>query len=334
MTTSNKKCLNFIVTRFFAIVLLAFCALPLQPRLRAQENPAAGSDTCASSELIALISREGSSVRVNAPPTMQPATAGSSENEKGIAAAQNPEKAETLRQAYRWFEKGARKGYAPAEVNLAVASIAGWGTQPNPGAALYWLKQASDKGYALAYFDLGIFYMHGCGVKQDYTEALHYFEQGANAGDSAAQTNLGYLYDKGLGVPQNRVEAAECYTKAAERGEARAQYNLADLYAQGEGVQRDETIAFGWFQKAALQGHSGARVMLGTMYAAGRGTEKDKQTAYQWLTAASLQGDTRGAKTLETLQRQLNEKQIAEAKERAQSLMQAEQSQREAALLH
>ena len=110
-------------------------------------------------------------------------------------------------QALKWFEQAARKGYAPAQVNLAVMYINGWGTPPNYGAAWQWLHEAANQGYARAYYNLGILYQQGQGVAKDPAEALRYFRKGAEAGDSGAQTNLGYMYDSGIGVARDQQAA-------------------------------------------------------------------------------------------------------------------------------
>jgi TPR repeat protein len=319
--------------------LVTGCALFLlgvfSPTSRAQQNPPPGVSSCVSPAMIRQMTRDGNSVRVS-PSTERSRVAGAAENEKGIALAQTPENARTLEEAHRWFEKAAHKGYAPAQVNLAVLSLAGWGTARNAGTALYWLREAARQQYSLAYFDLGVLYLEGCGVPRNDAEAFHYFEQGADAGDAAAEMNLAYLYDQGRGVAQDRVQAAAWYRKAAESGLAQAQYNLADLYVRGEGVPRDEIMAFAWFQKSAVQGHTGARVMLGMMYAEGRGAERSPQSAYEWISAAMLQGDARVAEALLALERQLTPEQLAKSKARAQVLAQPPRSRSDAelALLH
>lgn len=328
------SCFAKCVLRFagFALAALAVLSSPSQ----AQDKVNDANTGCVSADMVSAIVREGNSVRVSPSRQLVSQKAGSRENEKGIAPTQTADTARTLQEARDWFEKAARKGYAPAQVNLAVLSLAGWGAPPNAGSALYWLREAARRGYALAYFDLGILYLNGCGVRQDYREAFSQFEQGANAGDSAAQMNLGYLYDQGLGVAEDRAQAAGWYRKAAENGLAQAQYNLADLYVRGEGVPRDESAAFAWFQRAALQGHTGARIMLGSMYAAGCGIEKDPQAAYEWISAATLQGDTRGATTLQALEQQLTPDQLAKSKMRSQVMAQVlrRRGDGEVALLH
>jgi TPR repeat protein len=332
---SLVELMSYILKRLFAVAAAALLATAIAGTPADAQSDAVAGDACLSTAMVGLLAREGNAVRVSPSPGLVSEKAGSSENEKGIDLARAQDTLRTLEEAHHWFLKGARKGYAPAQVNLAVLSLAGWGAPPNAGTALYWLREAARQGYALAYFDLGILYMNGCGVHRDYKEAFSQFEQGAKAGDSAAQMNLGYLYDQGLGVAEDRAQAGVWYRQAAENGDAQAQYNLADLYLRGEGVPREESTAFAWFQKAAQQGHTGARIMLGSMYAEGRGTEKNLQSACEWLSAATLQGDSRGAATLQALEHQLTPKQLAQSKMRAQLLVPGPKPYRdESALLH
>jgi TPR repeat protein len=323
----RNRSVGVVAKRFSILVAMVLLNVAVWlPMARAQAGAQAG-DACVAGSMTSLISRQVNSVKVSGDAQAASQAAGVRENEKGIVAAQAAETKRTLQEARRWFEKGAHKGYPPAEVNLAILSLAGWGAAPNAGAALYWLKEAARQDYALAYFDLGILYMRGCGVRQDYREAFSLFQRGADAGDPAAQMNLGYLYDQGFGVTQDRGKAASWYRTAAESGLAQAQYDLADLYARGEGVNRDEHAAFEWFQKAAAQGHSGARVMVGFFYAEGRGTGKDLRAAYMWLSAAALQGDQRGKALLTNLSNQLPVEQLEDSTKRAQTLARLENVQ-------
>src|SRR5262249_19825349 len=129
------------------------------------------------------------------------------ENQQGITAIIGLPA--DLKKAEHWFEKAARRGYAPAEGNLAMMYIQGWGVARNDGAALYWLTLAAQQGQPLALFDLGQLYFKGCGVHQDYAQALRLFQEGARKGNASAEVNIGFIYDEGLGVPRNRAVAAE-----------------------------------------------------------------------------------------------------------------------------
>lgn len=314
----------------FVVVLILFV---ISPAVHAQVKADPAPSACVPSDLNALIVPEGRTVHVNevrefgkqgsaAYKTLSSSRASGSFDARG------------KEEAYKTFLKEARQGNPPAMVNLAVSSLAGWGTQTNAGAALYWLNAAANRGYAPAFYDLGILYFKGCGVREDIAEAFRFFRLGADSGYAPAQVNLGYFYDHGLGVPQDHSAAASWYLRAAEAGEAQAQYNLADLYLYGEGVPKDEAAAFGWFQKAAFEGHAGAQIMVGSMLAAGRGTPKELSAAYLWIFAATLQGDDRGAPTLRTLESQLTRAEIEEAKVRALSLPVAHEVAPKVALSH
>jgi TPR repeat protein len=283
--------------------------------------------------MLQLLSRNGAVVRVGFLDGQQAPSQGRTVSE-GSAAPLSAETQRILKQARAVLEKDARRGSAPAQVNLAVLELAGWDRTPNAGPALYWLHEAADQHYALAYFNLGILYQNGCGVNQDYAEAARYFELGVNAGDGPSQTNLAYLYDQGLGVARDRARAAALYGKAAERGEAQAQFNLADLYVRGDGVVQNDVAAFFWFQKAALQDHAAAQIMLASLYAQGRGAAKDLPAAYAWLTLARSHGDPRAESYRDALTPQLTQRQVAEARHLVRSLVQSRKRQSQLAMLH
>jgi TPR repeat protein len=93
------------------------------------------------------------------------------------------------------------------------------------------------------------------------------------------------------------------------------------MMLHGDGVPQDVAAAFRLFQKSAERGHTGARIMLASMYAEGIGTRKDPEAAYTWIVSASLAGDQRGRERIPALEAQLNQQQIAAARERARQLL-------------
>ena len=302
----------------FAIALLL--ASPLSNLATpAPQNQISDSGPC----LTADISRSG--LQSTASGTKQQAETkkgtGYSENKQGIAAILGvpPD----LKKAEYWYEKAARKGYAPAQVNLAMMYLQGWGVARNDGAALYWLTLASQQGHPMALFDLGQLYFQGCGVRQDYTEALRLFQEAARKGNAAAEVNLGFIYDLGLGVTRDPAAAVDWYRKAAEAGEPAGEFNLGDLYRQGEGVAQDDRSAFELFQKAAAQGHRRAQAMMGIMCAAGRGTPRNLEAAYAWIAAAQSEGVVlQDSPSLAEIERQLPTDAVRRAKAQAQLLAQ------------
>lgn len=307
--------------------------VPVQTASGQAPAPNATGTSCISKETGRHIVLERDEIRVDATGKDE-RTADAGDFGRGVIAAEAPESERTMKEAYKWFQKAARKGDVRAQVNLAVLTLAGWGVRASAGEAIYWLTTAAEQGYAPALFDLGIMYMEGCGVRRDYAEAFGFFEKGALAGDSSAQVNLGYLYDQGLGVAQNRVQAAKWYRRAADSGEPRAQFNLGNLYLRGEGVERDEAAAFEWFRRAAFGGYPEARIMVGSMYAAGRGTQTDPAAAYMWFALAAQQGQAGANAKLESLQEQLTVPERLEAATRARLLAQASKSAMRQAMFH
>jgi TPR repeat protein len=304
----------------FPLVLPAFLLLPnaYGQRLTGQPAPAARACPLTGPGHLPEDARgdyDPQSISAADSPTPDPEL-----TQMGIASALVLAPGRTLFDARQRLEKAARKGYAPAQVNLGVFYLYGCGTPQNYGAALYWLISAADLGSSSAHTNLGILYLQGKGVKQDFGEALRHFRVAANAGDAGAMVNLGYMNDSGLGTPVDHAAAAEWYRQAAERGDSLAQNNLADLYLRGEGLPQNDVLAFAWFEKAAASGNTGARIKLGFMYATGRATRKDPEAAYAWILAASLAGDQRGVEYLLRLESQLSPAQLEQAKRRAKEL--------------
>lgn len=303
---------------FFLLRMLLFVVLGMPQPGRGQEQANPAPPACVPSDLSALMVPEAGTVQVHQYKEESGGNGGPAQAMPGSRPVTSPTESPERRRAYEVLSQEAQRGSPAAMVDLAVSSLAGWGTKPNAGTALYWLHAAADRGYGAALYDLGIMHFKGCGVRADPAEAFHFFDVGARAGYLAAQVNLGYFYDHGLGVARDQGAAAHWYRQAAEGGDAQAQYNLGDLLLRGEGVRKDEWEAFAWFQKAALQGHTGGQIMTGAMLAAGRGESKDLVAAYFWILTASLEGDERAAALLPGLQGQLTSEQIEQAKSRAE----------------
>jgi len=232
----------------------------------------------------------------------------------------------SLKDARKCFEREAVWGYAPAQVNLAVLYLNGWGTEKNYGSALYWLKEAAKQDQPQAYTNLGLLYLNGWGVARNYEEALKNFRTAAEHGETGAMVNVGYMAENGMGTARDQAVAGEWYRRAADRGDALGQNNLADLFLRGLGVAQSDALAAEWFQKAADQGQTGARIKLGFLYMTGRGVAKDATAAYAWILAASLAGDHRGDEYLSELRAQMKPEQLEAATRRANELRVARQA--------
>src|SRR5437867_7763448 len=106
-------------------------ALPLAA-LAQEKAGAAASTACVPSDLSALIFPEGRIVRVSE--VKEFARKGSaSDKTSARGPASRPFDPRQREEVYKIFSKEAQQGNSAAMVNLAVSSLAGWGTQPNAG---------------------------------------------------------------------------------------------------------------------------------------------------------------------------------------------------------
>jgi uncharacterized protein len=317
-------CRICLVWRICLVSLAATSLLPVQC-LRADEHATSESASCFQAD---AHDKSLSEVSCNLAELRLAANSGRvyAQNQLGLLSALQMDRGHDIREARIWFEKAARRGYAPAQVNLAVTYLNGWGTPQNYGAALNWLNAAAKQGHPRAYANLGILFANGWGVRRDYAEALKYFQLAAAAGDSGAQANLGYLYDGGLGVVQDYAAAARWYRLSADQGNALGENNLADLFLRGLGVQQSYSDAFYWFQKSAQQGYTAASIKLGFLLMNGLGTHKDLLAAYSSFLSASQTGDHRGDEYLRVLESELSPQQLAQVRGKTTSQFSASSS--------
>lgn len=169
----------------------------------------------------------------------------------------------------------ANRGYAPAQLNLALMYTRGQGVEKNPREAVRLLKLAVEQGYEPAMNNLAVLYELGDGVEKDEKEAAKLYRLLAERGNVVAQCNLALMYSMGRGVEKNEKEAARFYELAANQGEPVAQFTLGLMYASGRGVEKNEKEAVRFYELAADQGEAQAQFTLSLMYAHGRGVEKD-----------------------------------------------------------
>jgi TPR repeat protein len=200
------------------------------------------------------------------------------------------------KQAAEWFRKGAEKGSAKAQLNLAKLLLSG-----KPGASagsdgnkspemlaeegLQWMKKAADQGLPEAGLAYGsLLYFGGHGTPVDFGKAAPYLKTAAEAGIADARNMLGTMCQRGLGLP---VDAS-----AAEQ----------------------------WFRKAALQGHVKAQSNLGNILGPESINQETRIEALAWLMIASSQGEVTAEKSLQDLMPGLKAVDLDSAKSRAQIL--------------
>ena len=127
-------------------------------------------------------------------------------------------------------------------------------------------------------------------------------------------------------MKRNYAEALKWYRIAAEEGHARAQYEIGWMYYRGRGVDKDFTEALKWFHKAAEQGDTSAFHTLGALYYTGYSPRKDGVKvsilapdlvqALMYLRLSETFGRHQYEDSLNSLERQMTNEQIAEAERR------------------
>jgi TPR repeat protein len=93
-------------------------------------------------------------------------------------------------EAFRWWQKAAGQGYAPAQASLGNMYYYSDGAPQDSAEAVRWYRKAADQGYAIAQYSLGYMYHYGYGVPQDSAEADRWLHKAADQGDEDARRVL------------------------------------------------------------------------------------------------------------------------------------------------
>lgn len=88
-------------------------------------------------------------------------------------------KLEQYTKAFEMFEKGAKAGYANAQLNLALMYYNNKYEIKNLEKAYFWLKKASNEEYDKAQYYMGIFYENGYYVDKNLKTAIYWFKKSA-----------------------------------------------------------------------------------------------------------------------------------------------------------
>lgn len=167
-------------------------------------------------------------------------------------------------------------------------------------------------------YGLAMMYESGQGNKKDLAKAVENYQKAAQKGLARAQAALAIYYANGLGgLEKNQQEAVRWFNQAAKQGLPYAQMQLGLAYARGEGITKDIAKAKHWLTMAAKKGMPNAQSHLGYVYFVGEGAEKNLVEAYAWLSVAVENGVTAAKRDLQRVTKQLNKKQLAQAKKRA-----------------
>lgn len=152
------------------------------------------------------------------------------------------------------LRNAAMTGDPSAAYEIAMRHLEGRGISQSLEEAARWLERGARAGLAPAQFRLGSLYEKGQGVKKNLDTAQRLYQAAAQKGNAKAMHNLAVLHAEGAQGKPDYKTAAQWFRKAAERGVADSQYNLGILYARGIGVEQNLPEAYKWFSLASAQG--------------------------------------------------------------------------------
>lgn len=203
---------------------------------------------------------------------------------RGLGVARDPA------EATKWYGKAAEQGIPQAQLQYALALIAGEHVSKDEEKARELMRAAADSGNALAQFNYAQMLMENEGAAESRAQAVAYYERAANAGLADAQYAMGIVYLNGTGGRARDREQAEKWLRAAARQNFdTAQLDLATLLVESRNAA-DEKEGFAWMKRAAEGGNVAAQNRLAKLYAQAIGTEPDPVAAGAWAIVASRAG--------------------------------------------
>ncbi|WP_440877153.1 tetratricopeptide repeat protein [Thalassotalea sp. PLHSN55] len=163
-----------------------------------------------------------------------------------------------FKDAMAQFQPLVEEGYSPAQFQVGLMYLNGWGVKKSPQKAFELFSLSATQNYPDALFALANMYSEGEVTKKDLKTAFALMEKAAEKELARAQFNLGVMYYNGEGTKKNNLLASRWYRKAAEQNYALAQFNLALMYFNGEGVEKSTKMSYIWNIIAANNGYADA----------------------------------------------------------------------------
>ena len=177
-----------------------------------------------------------------------------------------------------------------------------------------------EEGYAPAQYQMGLMHLNGWGFKKDSLRAFELFTLAAEQNYPDAQFELSIMYSEGSPIVKDEKKAFQLTKAASEKGLASALFNLGVMYANGTGTYKDYKRAANSYEKAAKLNYALAQFNLALMYFEGLGVEKSLEQSYIWNTIASFNGYQPAEQSRILDERNLGTAQIEEAREKANIL--------------
>ncbi len=193
----------------------------------------------------------------------------------------------------------AANGDPSAEFEVGAQLAEGKGTTQNFKDAAKWYQRSASKGFVQAQYRLGTLYERGLGVKADQPRAEDWYMRAAEQGNVKAMHNLAVLSANKRGGSPDYARSASWFSKAAEYGLADSQFNLAVLYENGLGVPEDLKLAYKWLSLAARSGDKEAvrrrDILKGKLPAADLSAAEGFVATYKAATIDKMANDARTA---------------------------------------
>lgn len=98
--------------------------------------------------------------------------------------------------AVKWYLLAAERNFAPSQLRLGLAYLAGEGIYPDKAKGVAWIALAAGQGFAPAQLMLGLAYESGEGVAPDLEQARAWYAAAAAQGVPEAAARLQALSDQ------------------------------------------------------------------------------------------------------------------------------------------
>jgi TPR repeat protein len=245
------------------------------------------------------------------------------EHEKGVIYFNKG----NYRDAITIFAELVQYKYAPSMYYVSLCYRDGKGVGKNPVNSMKFLLEAAKRGYAPAQYDLAVEFDRGNVLERNDSLAHHWYETAAGNEEPRALLEMAHRYRDGKGVAQDNAKSIGLLARAAELKEPDASYEYAmHLIAGGnDGTEYMETAADLGNEKAMIHmfdyldgqkrydeayryakmlsdagNHEGTR-RVADYYLEGKGVSRDKRLAKDLYYEAARAGNKEAKEKLRGL---------------------------------
>lgn len=152
----------------------------------------------------------------------------------------------------RWYQRGAERGSAEAQFQLARYYELGREIAPDMKEAVRWYRSAAEQAYPDAQYYLGMLHYYGIGVEADAVLASSLVKAAAGQGHEGAKRELGHMSVSKAGDTQ--TVALWWLTRVGQEKNALARRHAGSLYELGRGVRADINESRKYYQSATALG--------------------------------------------------------------------------------